>query len=58
MALRRLRVRWTTNGLRLRRTYRFEFSEEGSGRQGGYLTLVGLYLEEISFGLPGRAWDA
>ncbi len=58
VALRRLRVRWTTNGLRLRRTYRFEFSEEGSGRQGGYLTLVGLYLEEISFGLPGLTWDA
>jgi hypothetical protein len=30
VALRRLRVRWTTEGLRLRRTYRFEFSEEGS----------------------------
>jgi hypothetical protein len=58
VALRRLRLRWTTDGLRLRRTYRFEFSEEGSGRQGGYLTLVGLALEEISFGLPGQTWDA
>ncbi len=58
VAQRRLRVRWTTNGLRLRRTYRFEFSEEGSGRQDGYLTLVGQYLEEISFRLPGRTWDA
>lgn len=58
VALRRLRLRWTNDGLRLGRTYRFEFSEEGSGRQDGYLTLVGLYLEEISFGLPGRTWDA
>ena len=49
MALRRLRLRWTTEGLRLGRTYRFEFSEEGSRRQNGHLTLVGLDLEEISF---------
>lgn len=58
VALRRLRLRWTKEGLRLGRTYRFEFSEEGSGRQDGYLTLVGLYLEEISLGLPERTWEA
>jgi hypothetical protein len=58
VALRRLRLRWTTDGLRLRRTYRFEFSEEGVGRSSGYLTLVGLELEEIRFILPERAWDA
>jgi hypothetical protein len=58
VALRRLRLRWTNDGLRLGRTYRFEFSEEGSGRQDGYLTLVGLYLEEINFGFLGRTWDA
>ena len=58
VAMRRLRVRWTTNGLRLRRTYRFEFSDEGADRRGGYLTLVGLDLEELSFGLPDQVWDA
>ncbi len=58
VALSRLRLRWTTEGVRLMRVYRFEFSEEGSGRQNGYVTLVGLDLEEISFGLPGRTWDA
>lgn len=29
VALRRLGLRWTNDGLRLRRQYRFEFSEEG-----------------------------
>ncbi len=58
VALRHLRVRRTFGGLRLRRVYRFDFSEEGAGRRSGYLVLVGLDLEEISFGLPERPSDA
>ena len=58
VALRRLGVRRTPVGLRLRRVYRFDFSEEGVGRRSGYLVLIALDLEEISLGLPDRAADA
>jgi len=58
VALRRIGVRWTRQGLRLRRVYRFEFSESGTGRQSGHLILVGLALEELSLGLPAEPADA
>jgi hypothetical protein len=58
VALRRLTVHRTIDGLRLRRVYRFDFSEEGAGRRNGYLVLSGLDLEEISFGLPEHTDDA
>ena len=57
VALRHLGVRRTHAGLRLRRVYRFDFSEEGLGRRGGYLVLLGLDLESISLGLPDRPAD-
>jgi hypothetical protein len=44
--------------MRLRRVYRFDFSEEGVGRRSGYLVLRGLDLEELSFGLPARPADS
>lgn len=52
-ALARLGLRWTRVGLRLRRVYRFDYSEAGVGRHTGHLILVGMDLEEFSFGLPG-----
>ena len=58
VALRRLSLRRTPAGLRLRRVYRFDFSEEGVGRRNGHLTLVGLDLEELSLGLPNDPTDA
>jgi hypothetical protein len=58
VALRRLRPAWGPEGLRLRRVYRFDFSEEGVGRRTGYLVLRGIGLEELSFGLPGEVEDA
>ena len=58
VALRRMGVRWTGQGLRLRRVYRFEFSEEGTGRRTGHLVLVGLRLQELSLGLPADPHDA
>jgi hypothetical protein len=58
VALRRISVRWTPQGLRLRRAYRFEFSESGIGRRTGHLILVGLRLEELSLGLPTEPADA
>ncbi len=58
VALRHLSLRPTFKGLRLRRVYCFEFSEEGRVRRNGYLILLGTGLEEISFGLPQHPKDA
>lgn len=58
VALRRLGLAWRAEGVRLRRVYRFDFSEEGTGRRSGYLVLRGLHLEELSFGLPDQVADA
>lgn len=57
VALRRLRLAWGREGVRLRRVYRFDFSEEGVGRRSGYLVMRGLGLEELSFGLPEQIED-
>ena len=58
VVLRRLGFSWRSEGIRLRRVYRFDFSEEGVGRRNGYLVLRGLNLEDLSFGLPDQAGDA
>jgi len=58
VALRRMGLRWTGQGLRIRRVYRFEFSEGGIGRRTGHLILLGLRLEELSLGLPSEPADA
>lgn len=57
VALRHLRLRRTDAGLRWRRVYRFDFSDEGVGRRGGYLVLLGLDIETISLGLPEQPAD-
>ena len=54
----RLGARRTGEGMRLRRVYRFDFSEEGVGRRNGYLVLVGMNLVELSLGLPDHPADA
>ena len=58
VALRRLGLTWRSEGVRLRRVYRFDFSEEGMERRQGYIVMRGLNLEELSFGLPDRVADA
>ncbi|BCU05572.1 DUF3301 domain-containing protein [Allochromatium tepidum] len=58
VALRRLGLTWRSEGVRLRRVYRFDFSEEGMERRRGYIVMRGLNLEELSFGLPDRVADA
>lgn len=58
VVLRRLGLSWGREGIRLRRVYRFDFSEEGVGRHSGYVVLRGIDLDELSFGLPGEASDA
>ena len=58
VSLHRLGVRWPPQGLRFRRVYRFDYSEEGVGRRTGYLVMLGVDLVEISLGLPGQEGDA
>ena len=58
VALRRLGLTWRSEGVRLRRVYRFDFSEEGMERRQGYIVMRGLNLEELSFGLPDQVSDA
>jgi len=52
VALTRISLRWTSQGIRMRRTFRFDFSEEGVGRRTGHVTMLGIQLEEFSLGLP------
>lgn len=58
VALRRLSLSWRAEGVRLRRVYRFEFSEEGVGRRAGYLVLSGIRLEVLRFDEPWQTWSA
>lgn len=50
VALRRLGLSWRGDGIRLRRAYRFDFSEEGVGRHTGFVVMRGIDLEDLSFG--------
>jgi hypothetical protein len=52
VVLRRLGLNWTNHGIRVRRTYRFDFSEEGLARHSGHIVMVGIQLQEFSLGLP------
>ncbi len=58
VALGRIGIRWSADGLRLRRMYRFDYSEEGVGRHSGSVVMLGTDLEELSMGLPSHAEDA
>ncbi|MCB1722090.1 MAG: DUF3301 domain-containing protein [Gammaproteobacteria bacterium] len=51
VSLARMGLRWTRQGLRVRRMFRFEFSLEGVGRQTAYILLLGMHLEFIDDGL-------
>ena len=52
VALRRIRMHRRRHGLELTRTYRFEFSADGSGRDSGEVTLNGLRLEWVRIEHP------
>jgi hypothetical protein len=47
VALQRAGLRWTSQGLRPRRMYRFEYSINGTLRETGYVILLGYHLESI-----------
>lgn len=57
VALARMGIRRTDQGLRLRRMYRFEFSLEGVGRRTGYVLMLGTQLESVDDGLPRPSED-
>jgi hypothetical protein len=50
VALRGIGLRWTARGLRLRRTYGFEFSVAGVERRSARVVLLGLQLERLELG--------
>ncbi len=52
VALQRLRLRWVRSGLRLQRTYQFDYSLEGKGRHTGYLVMLGNHHLSLHLNLP------
>lgn len=54
VALHRMGLRWTSQGIRIRRVFRFEFSEQGIGRRHGHITMLGTGLEDFSLILDDR----
>ena len=57
VALQNLGLRWLAEGVRLRRVYRFDYSEEGAGRHTGHITMLGIQLQDLSMGLPEHPED-
>lgn len=51
VGLRRIGIGWSNRGLRLRRTYRFDYSEEGVERHSGHVVMLGSQVVDLSFGL-------
>jgi hypothetical protein len=52
VALNRIGISRTKNGIRLRRTFRFDFSDEGATRHSGHIVMLGTAMLEFSLGLP------
>lgn len=52
VALQRMRLRWVASGLKLRRTYQFDYSLEGEGRRTGYLVMLGSQHLSLHLDLP------
>lgn len=57
VALCRIGLHWTSQGIRIRRVFRFDYSEQGFGRHNGHITMLGTSMEEFSLGLPGERAD-
>jgi hypothetical protein len=52
VALQRLQLRWVHSGVRLQRTYQFDYSLEGEGRRTGYLVMLGHQHLSLHLNLP------
>lgn len=48
VALRRFGLRWTKQGIRIRRMFSFDFSADGAERRMGYIILLGSQLEQFT----------
>jgi hypothetical protein len=55
VAMARMGLRWTEDGLRIRRMFRFDFSVEGIGRRTGHILMMGSKFESLDDGLPRPA---
>ncbi len=56
--LQRIGLRWTRGGVRFRRMFHFEFSQDHIRRQDGYLILIGTQLESIQVIPKGQVYEA
>lgn len=45
VSLQRIGLRWTSQGIRIRRRFHFDYSEEGTARLSGQITLTGVLLD-------------
>ena len=54
VALARIGLRWTRQGIRLRRIYSFEYSIEGVGRRQGEVVMLGSRLESLSIDISAQ----
>ena len=52
VALRRMGISWGPSGLKLRRIYEFDYSQEGSGRLTGYIVMLGSHSETLRIEPP------
>lgn len=52
VALRRMGLRRTDSGLRIRRMFSFDYSREGSGRHVGWVILLGSQVELVQLDEP------
>ena len=57
VALSRMGIRWGRSGLKLRRTYEFDYSLAGSGRLTGYIVMLGSHSETLRIELPEISED-
>lgn len=55
VTLRRMGLRWGSQGIRIRRMFSFDFSVEGMGRRNGYIILIGSQVELTELGLEPQA---
>ena len=49
VVLKKLGLRWPSEGIRIRRVYQFDFSRDGVQRITGHIALIGINLEYLDF---------
>ncbi|MGV6826509.1 MAG: DUF3301 domain-containing protein [bacterium] len=46
--MKRFAPHWGKNGIRIRRTFQFDYSADGAERRTGLITMLGMKLENVS----------